>query len=82
LQQQNQVPYMARLALCLFVSRQNQASILGVFEEKLNKIWIPTCGPRVGRFVCIWQAVWSVGSIIRICVITAIIYRIIRVLGR
>jgi hypothetical protein len=78
----NQVPYVARLALCLFVARQNQAPTLGDLEEKLNQIWIPTCGPRVGRLVCIWHAVWSVGAMIRIGAMAAIVDWITRLLGR
>jgi hypothetical protein len=75
------VPYAARLALCLFIPRAKQLETIGDFEEKLNTVWIPTCGPRVGRVVCIWHAVWSMAGIIRFGVMAGFVDRITRAFG-
>ena len=77
----SEVPYAGRLLICLFVAPDKQEDRLADFQEKLNTVWIPECGLRIGRIVCLWHAVKSVSAIVRIGVVTAIVDRIARAVG-
>jgi hypothetical protein len=76
-----QIPYAAKLVLCLFVAPEKQEANLGDFEERMSKIWVPNFGPRIAHLVCMWHAVWSLGAIIRFGVMAAIVDRITRAFG-
>jgi hypothetical protein len=71
------VPYFAKLLLCLSVASEKQEHALGDFEERLNKLWIPQFGPRMGRLVCVWWAARSMAGILRFGIIAALVDRIV-----